>query len=161
MKAIGRNLLVTGGSSLPSISSDFGETWQSISNNNLPYYGTSDLQVVGPWMFVICDSIIYRRPLADLFATSGVSNTSTSGSLSAFPNPCTVSTTLAVSDIAGPTQIEIVNAVGETVAHVFAGDLDPNAHTFHWQPEGLAPGVYFALVKSSQGVQRIPISYVK
>ncbi|HEX5316423.1 MAG TPA: T9SS type A sorting domain-containing protein, partial [Candidatus Kapabacteria bacterium] len=73
-----------------------------------------------------------------------------------YPNPFSQSTQLAFTTAsAGYADVSIVNALGAEVAHFFSGELGAGNHSFAWDALGVAPGSYWCIVRTRDGVRRI------
>ena len=70
-----------------------------------------------------------------------------------YPNPFTTSTTIEY-ELTEPSQVQltIYNAIGETI-HVATEGIKPQGkHTYEWSAESLSEGMYYAVLKSEDGV---------
>jgi hypothetical protein len=78
--------------------------------------------------------------------------------ISVFPNPFTTSTTIEY-ELTEPSsvQITIYNAIGETILQADEGTLLPGMHTYTWTPERLSEGLYYAVMRSGDGVSVIKL----
>ena len=74
----------------------------------------------------------------------------------AYPNPFTTSTTIEY-ELTEPShvQLTIYNHLGEEVEEAVSAYLSPGVHTYEWRPQRLPGGVYFAVLKSEDGVSAI------
>ena len=70
-----------------------------------------------------------------------------------YPNPFTTSTTIEY-ELTEPShvQLSIYNAIGETIYVAEEGILPQGKHTFSWTPERLPEGMYYAVLRSEEGV---------
>ena len=75
-----------------------------------------------------------------------------------YPNPFTTSTTIE-HELTEPShvQLTIYNAIGETIHVADKGRLLPGRHTYVWSPEKLSEGLYYAVLRSEEGVSVIKI----
>ena len=73
--------------------------------------------------------------------------------LIAYPNPFTTSTTIEYN-LTEPShvQLTIYNTIGKTIYKVEDGIKQQGKHTFTWTPESLPEGMYFAVLRSEDGV---------
>ena len=90
--------------------------------------------------------------------TVGIPEQQSASQLSAFPNPFTTSTTIEY-ELTEPSQVQltIYNAMGETI-HVATEGIKPQGkHTYEWSAESLSEGMYYAVLRSEDGVSVIKI----
>ena len=85
--------------------------------------------------------------------TASISEQQTAIQLSIYPNPFTTSTTIEyelkeISNI----QFTIYNVMGETVYHTEFSLMPPGSHTVTWSPSHIPEGLYFAVLRSEEGV---------
>lgn len=72
--------------------------------------------------------------------------------LSAYPNPFTTATTIEFSlDEKSKIQISIYNTMGELVFHT-EDQFDLGTHMMSWSPHHLPTGLYYAVLRSEEGV---------
>jgi hypothetical protein len=74
--------------------------------------------------------------------------------LTAYPNPFTTSTTIEyelkeISNI----QFTVYNVMGETVYHAEYSLMPQGSHTVTWSPGHLPEGMYYAVLRSEEGVE--------
>jgi len=88
--------------------------------------------------------------------TVGINEQQSATQLSAYPNPFTTSTKIEY-ELTQPSHIllTIYNTIGEVVLQADEGTLPPGKHTFTWTPERLSEGLYYAVLRSEEGVSVI------
>ncbi len=74
-------------------------------------------------------------------------------SLKCYPNPFTTSTTIEY-ELTEPSlvQLSIYNAIGETIYVAQEGIKQQGKHSITWSPESLPEGMYYAVLRSEEGV---------
>jgi hypothetical protein len=78
------------------------------------------------------------------------------------PKPFSNRTTINfTSTESGVVEISIVNILGAPVVRVFSGELAAGAHSYSWDALGMPAGMYMCILRSSRGVQELPIALVK
>ncbi len=96
-------------------------------------------------------------PTGELASVGNPANFATAA-LNCYPNPFTEFATLSFTSAAtAPTQISILNVLGDEVARVYDGDLSDGEHSFTWDARGAAPGMYECLVRSAGRQEETPI----
>ena len=55
----------------------------------------------------------------------------------------------------------VVNLLGSQVVRIFSGELAAGEHSFAWDANGMAPGMYECFVRMNGIVQRIPLAFLK
>ena len=75
------------------------------------------------------------------------------GRLKLYPNPFTTSTTIEY-ELKEPSlvQVSIYNAIGEVVYQIEDRLMPQGIHTVTWSPGPLPPGLYYAVLRSAEGV---------
>ena len=78
--------------------------------------------------------------------------------LTAYPNPFTTSTTIEY-ELTEPSsvQLSIYNSIGEEIYKAEDRMMAVGRHTFTWSPESLPEGLYFAVLRSEEGVSVVKI----
>ena len=78
--------------------------------------------------------------------------------LQVYPIPFTTSTTIEY-ELTNPShiQITIYNTIGETVYKAEDGIKLQGKHTFIWSPESLPEGMYYAVLRSEEGVSVVKV----
>ncbi|NQT78136.1 MAG: T9SS type A sorting domain-containing protein [Bacteroidetes bacterium] len=73
--------------------------------------------------------------------------------LSIYPNPFNTTSTIEY-ELTEPShvQLTIYNAIGETIYVAEDGMMPQGKHTFIWSPERLPEGMYYAVLRSEEGV---------
>jgi len=76
-----------------------------------------------------------------------------SGTLSAYPNPFSTSTTFEY-ELTEPShvQLTIYNTIGETIYEAEDRLMPVGKHSFTWSPERLPEGIYYGVLRSEEGV---------
>jgi ligand-binding sensor domain-containing protein len=111
-------------------------------------------------LFVGAVSGVWRRPLSDFSAVTTVNPTKPS--FTTYPNPFSNRTTINfTSTESGVVEISIVNILGAEVARLFSGELAAGAHSYSWNADGMPAGSYFCILRSSKGVQELPIALLR
>jgi len=76
----------------------------------------------------------------------------------AYPNPFSTTTTIEYEiDGYSTTQLSIYNTMGEMVYNGEEQMMAPGTHQFSWSPHHLPPGLYFAVLRSEEGVSVVKI----
>ncbi|GEM_PF-3688091 len=78
-------------------------------------------------------------------------------SLSSFPNPFSRFTTVSFASEAGFTDVSILNSLGDEISHLYSGEVMNGTHSFVWEPDGVAPGMYECIVRANGRVRSLPI----
>jgi hypothetical protein len=79
-----------------------------------------------------------------------------------YPNPFGTSTSVKVSVTqSDPTDISILNLLGQPVARLFSGELASGEHSFTWDANGMPAGMYMCVVRRNGGVQQVPMMIVR
>ena len=108
---------------------------------------------------VIWHSIAIFGPALNCGYTVGVEqNNLYINGLKAYPNPFTTSTTIEY-DLTEPShvQLTIYNAMGEVI-HVAENRMMPQgSHKVTWSPRHLPEGLYYAVLKSEEGVSIVKL----
>lgn len=73
--------------------------------------------------------------------------------ISIYPNPFSVSTMIEY-ELTKPSLVQIIlyNTLGEVIHVAVDGIIPQGKHSFTWSPEGLSEGLYYALLRSEEGV---------
>lgn len=142
-------------------SSSDGLSWTNISQ------GLSDTSIHS--LTLIDDTLycgtetrgVWRRPLSEMIGANAVTEKpAPKQAFCIYPNPTASSTTISLTpEASGYAEISIVNKLGQVVARVYSGVLDPSEHTFMWQAQAKAgaPGVYECVVRMNGKTQTLPI----
>jgi len=90
--------------------------------------------------------------------TVGVSEPPDVKELSTYPNPFTTTTSIEY-ELSEPTHIQltIYNHLGEAVEEVMSAYKLPGVHTYVWNAERLSEGMYFAVLRSEDGVSVVKL----
>ena len=161
---IGGSILVDENNSLQSLSGIDNIEAESIQNLSITYnpqLSTCEVQSV-------CDYL--ANPNGDIqiyvnatgcnnsvevteACTVGIPEKASDTPLTAYPNPFTTSTTIEY-ELTEPShvQLTIYNAIGETIYEAVDCLMLQGMHTFTWRPEGLPEGMYYAVLRSVEGV---------
>ncbi len=169
--SVGTNVFV-GTDSGVYLTTNNGESWRSVGLENVGNYGwVQPLAVCDSELFAgtmeysrLFDSgAIWRRPLSQMLNTSAVMPSPTSQtSITAYPNPCSQSSTITFSCAeSGTAKVTILNLLGAEVARVYEGELSPGEHSFTWDASRAAPGMYECVVNVNGNVQRTAISLLR
>ncbi len=138
-------------------SMDQGATWIAV-NTSLSDLTIFNLAANDSFLFAGAFDGLWRRPLSD-FSTSAVMHVASIGnSLTSYPNPFTQSTTINfTTSESGIAEVSVVNILGTEVARIFSGELSAGEHSFTYDGNGLAAGVYECLVQMNGSVQRVAV----
>ena len=73
--------------------------------------------------------------------------------IKAFPNPFTTTTTIEY-ELSEPSHINltIYSLMGQVIEEAFDGVLSPGSHSYTWTPINLPQGMYYAVMRSEDGV---------
>ena len=139
-----------------------GTEW---SARSLGLYDVSGISVSRSNVFATDGYGIWRRPVNEILSLSGVqpSYVPELSSMSFFPNPVTSAATawLHVPNSCS-AEVEIVNALGTPVSHLFRGTLEPGTHVFHWNSSQVPAGSYWCIVSSNgRLLARVAVSVEK
>ncbi len=140
------------------LSTNRGTDWTAV-NNGFTNVQVSSLALGDSMLFAgTYQSGVWRRPLSDFGISAVTPITSFKSPLTTYPNPFTNKTTITISPTeSGVAEISVVNLLGEEVAHVFNGELEPGAHSFTWDATGLPAGVYECLVHQNGRTESLPM----
>ncbi len=88
--------------------------------------------------------------------SSAVSETTIVASqIQSYPNPFSQSTTISfTSPESGAAEVSVVNLLGSEVARLYSGELAQGKHSFTWNPQGAAQGMYECVVRMNGHVER-------
>jgi hypothetical protein len=116
-----------------------------------------NFEIIGSNLFAGTDLGIWHRPLSQLIDNSaGVSAAGKEQIITAYPNPFSQSSTITFSCAeSGVAVVTIVNLLGAEVARLFSGELGAGEHSFEWDANGVAAGIYECIVRVNGTVQRI------
>jgi photosystem II stability/assembly factor-like uncharacterized protein len=125
--------------------------------------GILSLALTSQYAIASTSSNIYRRPLAEMGAVSGVSKMQNkSPSIRSYPNPASHSTTITFSSANRcVAQVTIANLLGQEVATLFNGELEAGDHSFSWDAGNAISGAYVCVVKVGDKMMRSPIVVAK
>jgi hypothetical protein len=143
------------------LSNEIDSIWTLVSEGLPKFVGITTLCLLNDTLFAGTSGTgVWRRPLSEIIGTSAVHDEHTLYStIEAFPNPTSTRTQIHFTTTEHDrTEIVIVNALGETVEHLFDGPMDPGEHSIEWNTSKRENGVYFAIVKTPSGVQRVALS---
>jgi len=99
------------------------------------------------WNFEDCEEII-----------TGIKEVEINIRLSAYPNPFTTFTTIEYElDGKSQIQISIYNTMGEVVYEAGERIMPPGSHKFTWSPGQLPAGLYYAVLRSEDGVSIVKV----
>ena len=142
-------------------SSDYGDTWDSI-NEGLTSLEIEQLLIVPPFIYAGSAGSAWRRPLSDFGISSVAQTTPLPPQIQSYPNPFTQSTTITFSSQdEGYVEITIVNLLGAQVTRIFSGELTAGDHSFTWDANGMAPGMYECIVQMNGNIQQLPVMLSK
>ncbi len=79
------------------------------------------------------------------------------GSVQSYPNPFSRSTTITFTSQSGFANVSIMNLLGSQVAQIFSGELTTGEHSFTWNADGVAPGMYECIVQMNGQIKQMPI----
>ncbi len=84
----------------------------------------------------------------------GIEELNNGTKISTYPNPFTTSTTIEY-ELTEPSHVQftIYNAIGETNYEAIDCLMPQGKHTFTWSPERLPEGIYYAVLRSEDGVR--------
>ena len=90
--------------------------------------------------------------------TVGITELKTESPLSAYPNPFTTSTTIEY-ELTEPShvQLTIYNTIGEVVYTAKDSMMPVGKHSFIWTAERLPEGLYYAVLRSEEGMVVVKI----
>jgi hypothetical protein len=99
------------------------------------------------WNFEDCDQIITDIPELE-----------SNNKMLVYPNPFTTSTTIEY-ELTEPShvQLTIYNTIGETIYVAVDCLMSQGKHTFTWTAEGLPQGMYYAVLRSDEGVSVVKL----
>jgi hypothetical protein len=91
--------------------------------------------------------------LVKLESVAGIEDSEKKLGFNVYPNPFTTSTTIKY-ELTKPTliQLTIYNHLGEAVEEALDAFQLPGVHTYEWSAERLPEGMYFAVLRSEDGV---------
>jgi ligand-binding sensor domain-containing protein len=105
---------------------------------------------------------VWRRPLSEMISQSVKSQAASfKHDIVSYPNPFTQSTKISFISDGGYASVSIVNLLGQEVAQLSSGELPRGEHSFTWNSTGLPAGTYTCVVRSSGGVERLPLMLIR
>jgi photosystem II stability/assembly factor-like uncharacterized protein len=139
------------------LSTNNGMDWTLANTGLPPSFHVNSFALIGTNLFAgTTDSCIWRRPLSDFGISTVAQTPSTPPQIQSYPNPFTQSTTIAFSSQdEGYADVTVVNLLGSQVARIFSGELAAGEHSFTWDANGMAPGMYECIVRMNGQAQRI------
>ncbi|MCG6912886.1 S8 family peptidase [bacterium BMS3Abin03] len=79
-----------------------------------------------------------------------------------YPNPFNPNTTISFTlPKSGITTLKVFNAIGEEVTTIIDGFVEVGSHSFNFNAEGLASGIYLYRLVTEDGVQTKKMLYIK
>jgi hypothetical protein len=137
-------------------STDNGTSWTGANTGNEFDHFVFALAVSGTNLFAGTEGGgVWLRPLSNFAAVDR--SEARASSLSNYPNPFSQSTQIAFTSESGYAKVSVVNLLGGEVARLFDGTMDAGAHSFTWNANDIAPGMYECVVRQDDRIQRIPI----
>jgi hypothetical protein len=141
----GRNFFAATWTAGVFASSDDGASWRSISEG-LTDKNVGSLVIKGANLFAATSSGVWKRPLSEITSAAVVR-----GSLPLayeleqnYPNPFNPSTTIRFAIPArSHVTLSVFNILGQVVAELVNGDVDPGGHEVKFDGGNLSSGVYF------------------
>lgn len=133
------------------LSTDHGSSWSPISIG-LEGFRIQHAQAHGSYLFVgTLSNGVWRRPLSEIVTSVGEEITvgDVGITLSCNPNPVDLNVTLAFTLIrSGFVTLNIFSTHGEKVTTLISANLEAGPHTFGWNSQGSAGGLYFVQLQS-------------
>jgi hypothetical protein len=117
------------------------------------------VQGIGFWNIPLCitdnDEHLWGN---ECFGLVGIEEHNLGMQLTNYPNPFTTSTTIEY-ELTEPSTVHITiyNAMGEAILLTDEGTLPTGKHAFTWTPERLSEGLYYAVMRSGDGVSVIKL----
>jgi photosystem II stability/assembly factor-like uncharacterized protein len=143
-------------------SKDGGSNWIPFSDgfSNAALQVTA-LSVIGPDLIAGTNgSSVWRRSISEL-SVSTIPDPAFSGFRS-YPNPLSSRTTLTFAvEKSGPSEVSILNLLGQPVALLFSGELARGEHSFTWDAAKVPPGMYIALARTNGREEHLPLMLVR
>lgn len=137
------------------LSTNGGSTWSAVGQED--FWMIQRLHIVNETLYAVTGIGLWRRPLTQ-FGYSQVSPLSKQLSVSAWPNPCSKSTTIRYSVASpGKTEITVFNSLGIPVFNVIEENVVAGEHTFEWDAAAFLPGLYVCRISSGQDHQYLRI----
>jgi hypothetical protein len=137
-------------------STDDGLTWIGIGGPSAYAIAENDT-----YLFVGDElSNLWRRPLAEILPSSTVetSKVEKHSIIRVSPNPISQSTSIYLASTEHAFgRVTMVNLLGEEVAHLFSGELEPGDHTFQWNASGVAAGAYQCVIETEGKITALPV----
>jgi photosystem II stability/assembly factor-like uncharacterized protein len=144
-------------------SSNRGRSWSTV-NQGLSDSSVCSILLTDKYLYVGTGlGAVWRRPLSEMIGANAVEKpAATIGqSVQVYPNPSSQSTTIAFSTTErSRATARIVNLLGEQVQQLFIGDLEAGDHSFSWDARKAPAGNYFAIIRTNDHVERVPIMVV-
>jgi len=145
-------------------STDSGVSWTS-ANSGLNDSSVSQLTLSGSYLLAgTYSGAIWRRPISEMIGSLAVEKLKATHSLEmqAYPNPSSHSTTITFTTSEhSEANVSIVNILGQEVATLFTGELEPGEHTMTWNAEREPAGLYFAVVRIGENIQRVGVAIAR
>jgi hypothetical protein len=162
---IGWNLLIDENNSLQSLTGIDNIEAESIMNLSITYnpqLSTCEVQSVCDYLanpngdiqiYVNATGCNNSVEVEEACESVGIPESYTNTKLSTYPNPFTTSTTIEY-ELTEPShvQLTVYNAIGEQVYRTKDRMMSQGKHSFTWSPEGLSEGLYYAVLRSWEGV---------
>jgi len=96
-----------------------------------------------------------------LGSQASVSSTSSTESLTAYPNPAASSTTLTINCLTTDTRkIALYNSTGVKVLSIYDGNLTDGSHSYEFSTSAIANGTYYIRVTTAGKTAVLPLTVV-
>lgn len=156
----GPNIFVGTLPALACLSTDNGATWGNINTGLTPYYIVVDcFAISGPYLLAgartgISGFGVWRRPLSEMIVDVRDPSTTLPSQYSLeqnYPNPFNPSTTIEFS-IPKPSYVtlKVFNVLGNEMATLVNGRIQPGIHSVRWNASGVPSGVYFCRLAAGE-----------
>jgi hypothetical protein len=147
------------------LSLDGGKFWMNVSvglaSKNVTVFAV-DSNEFFPVLFAgINGGGVWSRPFSQL-PYSVKTSLSVPLTINAYPNPFSGSITITFSSQeSGAAELNIVNLLGEEVAHLFKGELTAGEHSLLWDSNGVSPGMYECVAHLNGSVEQVPLVLIR
>jgi hypothetical protein len=146
------------------VSNDNGISWTQM-NQGLNHLHVSSFEIHNDYLFAgTLNGGVYRRPLSELVGINHVSgNIPLKFELKQnYPNPFNPVTKISfVLPQANNVKLTVYDALGREVASLVNGDLNAGTHSFDWNANNFASGIYFYSLEAGSFIETKKMLLIK
>jgi photosystem II stability/assembly factor-like uncharacterized protein len=137
------------------LSTDSGKSWTAV-NTGLPDADIRTLAINETHLFAAIDSVVWRRPLADMITSAEIHSSRSPLSIELcqnYPNPFNPATVIRYSlPVRSRVVLMVSNALGQEIAVLQNGEEDAGNHEVRFDARGLSSGLYFYRLQTENHV---------